>query len=228
VKRVAVLGVVLAAAAVTAAAHGARSPKAELAAMRRAVAGEHSAHYVWLGTGPGGTLRKVADVGAGEATSMVTTTGPKGRTTRWRSIVTKRSGYLRGDALTLHREFFLSKERAARYAGKWIVIPPESDPYAELGETFHDFVGTLFPQRKLSLVAAGKLVGVRGTSRYAGAGAVVTILAPTHGKALPSRQTIRYPGHPANKGLEKISRWNKPLHITAPAHPLPYCKVFGC
>jgi hypothetical protein len=134
---------------------------------------------------------------------MVATTGPRGRTTRWWSIVTKRSGHLRGDALTLHREFFLSKKKAARYAGKWIVIPPESDPYAELGETFHDFVDS-------------------------GAGAIVTILAPTHGKALPSRQTTRFPGHPADKGLEKISRWNRPLHITAPAHALPYCKVFGC
>ena len=208
---------------------------ARLTAMRRSVAAEHSVQYADLNTWPNHTDRVVADVGASEGTWTETTDsrGVHG----WASgIVTKQSGYarasayLRANAYWLHTDFYLSKKRAARFAGKWIALAPENDPYPGVffEVTFGELVSNLFPHPKLALARAGSLLGVRGSQRSGRPGKIETLLAPAHGKALPTEETFQTSRHPAYKDRRTFSRWNDPVHAKAPAHALTYCHVIGC
>jgi hypothetical protein len=236
VCRIAIPALVVAGATVFAAVGlAAQSPKARLAAMRRSVAAERSVHYLDMSTWPNHTDRVVADVGPRKGTWTETTDsrGVRG----WASgIVTKQSGdarasaYLRANAYTLHTEFYLSKRKAARFAGKWIALAPENGPYPGVFSevTFGQLVSNLFPHRKLALVRAGSLLGVRGTQRPPSHGAFETLFAPAHGKALPTEETFQASRPSAYKDRRTFSRWNEPIHAKAPAHALTYCQVFGC
>jgi hypothetical protein len=203
--------------------------------MRRSVAAEHSVHYLNMSTWPNHTDRVVADVRASEGTWTETTDsrGVRG----WASgIVTKQTGYarasayLRANAYWLHTAFYLSKKKAARFAGKWIALAPENGPYPGVATevTFGELVSNLFPHRKLALVRAGSLLGVRGTQRYGRAGDFETLLAPAHGKALPTEETFQASRPSAYKDRRTFSRWNELVHAKAPAHALTYCQVIGC
>jgi hypothetical protein len=147
-------------------------------------------------------------------------------------LVVGRSAYIRGNAFTLHMFFPLTQAQAKRYAGKWISIPPTSPAFSAVAAdaTFASFLSDLLPSKHLALVratiAGKKSVGVRGTVRQGGLKLVETVYGPATGTPLPFEEKAVLSGHPGTS-LARMSRWNEPVHVAAPAHAVPLSTVLG-
>jgi hypothetical protein len=233
VGRVGVLALVVAAAAVAAAATLAatQSPKQLRAAMLAAAGSKHSLHYVSSGTSSGHTIRMVADVGRGRGIQRITFTS-RGKSGPAAVLVVGRSAYIRGNDFTMRSFFGFTQAQSAQYAGKWISIPATSSAYSAVAAdaTFASFLSDLLPRRHLAVVratvAGKKSVGLRGTVVQLGGKLVETVYAPAHGTPLPFETKAVAPGHPGTN-VARMSRWNEPLHLTAPAHAVPISTVVG-
>jgi hypothetical protein len=233
VGRVGVLALVVAAAAVAALAALAatQSAKQLRAAMLAAASSRHSVHYVSFGTSAGHTIQMVADVGRGRGIQRITfkSNGKSGPAT---VLVVRRSAYIRGNDFTMRSFFGFTPAQAARYAGKWISVPATSGAYSGLAAdaTFASFLSDLLPSRHLAVVratVAGKTsVGLRGTVLQGGEKLVETVYAPAHGAPLPFESKAVAPGHPGTS-VTRMSRWNEPVQLAAPAHAVPISTVLG-
>jgi hypothetical protein len=233
VGRVGVLALVVAAAAVAVAAALAatQSPKQLREAMLAAAGSKHSLHYVSSGTSSGHTLRMVADVGRGRGIQRITfkSNGKSGPAT---VLVVRRTAYIRGNEFTMRSFFGFTPAQAAQYAGKWVSIPATSSAYSGVAAdaTFASFLSDLLPRRQLAVVratvAGKKSVGLRGSVVQGGEKLVETVYAPAHGTPLPFASKAVAPGHPGTS-VTRMSRWNEPVHLTAPAHAVPISTVLG-
>lgn len=230
--RIGALVLVIAAAAVAAAAaRAAQSPRQLRAAMLKAASARHSVHYVSTSSAPGHAIRIVSDVGRGRGIQRirVTSQGQSGPAT---VLVVGRSAYIRGNAFTLHDYFPLTQAQAARYAGTWISIPSTSGAFAAVAAdaTFASFLSDLLPRKHLAVVrariAGRKAVGVRGTVRQGKLELVETVYAPARGKPLPFEEKAVAVGGPG-RSRTRMSRWNEPVHVAAPAHAVPISTVVG-
>jgi hypothetical protein len=223
--------VVALAAAAAAAALAARSPTQWRTAMLRAASAKRSVHYVSSSSAPGRAIRIVADVGRGRGIQRVALT-KRGQTGAATVLVVAGSAYIRGDAFTLHDYFPFTRAQAGRYAGTWISIPQTRGAYAAAAAdaTFASFVRDLLPSKRLTLVratiAGKKSVGVRGHVRQGGVDLVETVYAPASGSPLPFQEKAVVSGHPGTS-LTRMSRWNEPVRLTAPAHSVPISTVVG-
>jgi hypothetical protein len=232
VGRVGVLVLVVVVAAVAASvALAARSPKQLRAAMLAAASARHSVHYVSTTSAAGHAIRIVSDVGPGRGIQRITVTNgsQSGPAT---VLVVGGSAYIRGNAFTLHNFFPLTQAQATRYAGAWISIPPTSGAYATVATdaTFASFLADLLPSKHLAVVratvAGRKSVGLRGTVRQAGLKLIETVYAPASGKPLPFQEKAVASGVPGTSTV-RMSRWNEPVHLTAPANAVPIATVLG-
>jgi hypothetical protein len=222
----------VAAAAVTAAAAlAAPSPKQLRAAMLKAASARHSVHYVSTSSIPGHSIKMVADVGPGRGIQRITVTS-QGQSGPATVLIVGRSAYIQGNAFTLHDYFPFTQAQATRYAGKWISIPSTSGAYSAVAAdaTFASFLSDLLPSKHLAVVratiAGRKSVGLRGTVRQGSVTIAETVYAPVGGKPLPLEEKQVTPGHPGT-GLTRMSRWNEPVHLTAPADAVPITTVVG-
>jgi hypothetical protein len=232
VGRVAVLGLVVVAAAIAATlALAARSPKQWRAAMLAAASARHSVHYVNTSSASGHAIRMVADVGRGRGIQQVTFSshGHSGPAT---ILIAGRSAYIKGNAFTMRKFFGFTQAQAGRYAGKWISIPSTSPAYSAIAAdaTFASFLSDLLPAKNLALVrtaiAGRKSVGVRGTARQSGINLVETVYAPARGTSLPFEEKA-VPADHSGTSLARMSRWDEPVHVTAPANAVPISRVVG-
>jgi hypothetical protein len=223
---------VAAAAAVAASvALAARSPKQWRKAMLAAASARHSVHYVSMSSASGHAIRMVADVGRGRGIQRITFTshGHSGPAT---ILIAGHSAYIRGNAFTMRNFFGFPAEKAKQYAGKWISIPSTSSGYPALAAdaTFASFLADLFPTKHLALVRATiggkKSVGVRGTARQGGVKLVATVYAPATGAPLPF-EVKAVPAAKPGTALTRMSRWNEPVPVTAPANAVPISTVVG-
>jgi hypothetical protein len=225
------VAVVTLAVVATGVAIAARSPRQWRTAMLHAAAAEHSVHYVSSSSAPGQAIHIVSDVARGRGRQLITVT-KHGQTGRATVRVVGRFAYIRGDAFTLHDFFPFTREQAARYAGTWISIPSTSGAYAAAAAdaTFASFLGDLLPSKDLTLVRATirgrKSVGVRGRVRQAGAELVETVFAPASGTPLPFEEKVLVSGHPGTSRT-RLSKWNEPVKVQAPAHSVPISTVAG-
>jgi len=226
-----VLVVAAAAVLATGIALAAQSPQQWRAAMLHAASSRHSAHYVSASSEPGQAIRLVSDVGPGRGIQRITLT-KHGRSGPATVLIVPHSAYIRGNAFTLHNYFPLTSAQARKYAGKWISIPPSSPAYSAVAAdaTFRSFVADLLPSKHLSLVratiAGRKAVGLRGAVRQQGQKLVETVYAPATGEPLPFLEKATIVGRPGTNTAH-ISRWNEPVHVTAPAHSIPISAVLG-
>ena len=224
---------VLLAAAVAAAVAPAvtQSPKQLRAAMLKAATSRQSVHYVSSGTASDHTIQMVADVGKGRGIQRITFKS-HGQSGPAIVLVVSRTAYIRGNAFTMRNFFGFTQAEATKYAGKWISIPASTSAYSGVAAdaTFASFVTNLLPRKHLALVTATiagkKSVGVRGTARQAGVKLVETVYAPAHGTPLPFEVKAVSPGHPGSF-VARMSRWSKPVHVTAPANAVPLSTVVG-
>jgi hypothetical protein len=219
------------AAAVTAVALAARSPQQWRTAMLHAAASRHSVHYVAASSEPGRTIRLVSDVGPGRGIQQIALVkgGKSGRAT---VLIVHRAAYIRGDSFMLHTYFGFTQEQASHYADRWISSAHGDPGYAAFSAdaTFASFLSLLLPHRNLRLVtstvAGKKAVGVRGTVRQQGLELVETVYAPARGTPLPFIEKALPVGHPGTS-TARMSRWNEPVHVTAPAHAIPIATVLA-
>jgi hypothetical protein len=140
-------------------------------------------------------------------------------------MVVKSTAYVRGDAFALRAYMHLPKSFASHHAGQWISIPHTSPIYrlATIDVTFKAFIDDSVPRHRLSVVrgtAAGKrLRGLRG--RAPGRSGTLTVFVPLSGPTLPvaGRHVVRG-AYPVTSRV-RISDWNEPVRVKAPAHAVP-------
>ena len=69
-------------------------------------------------------------------------------------------------------------------------------------------------------------MGVRGVVRQGGVKVVETVYAPASGASLPFEERASLVGH-RGANLARMSRWNEPVHVTAPAQAVPISTVLA-
>lgn len=230
--RIGFFGLVLAAGCVMATvALAAQSPAQLRAAMLRAASARHSVHYVSTSSASGHAIRMVSDVGRGRGIQRITFTS-HGRSGPATVLVARRTAYIRGNAFTLQSFFGFTKAQADRYAGTWISVPSVHPAYSDLtaDATFASFLADLLPKKHLKLakatIAGKRAVGVRGTIRQGSVTLVETVFAPARGTPLPIEAKAA-PSGESGKSLTRMSRWNEPVRLSAPAHATPIATVLG-
>jgi hypothetical protein len=219
-----VLVVVACTVAAVCTADAAISPRALRSAILKAALAKHSVHYVSVGTVLHARTKTVSDVAADRGIQRVTFSR-QGRTGHVTTMVVEATAYVRGDAFALRAYMHLPKSFAFHHAGQWISIPHTSPVYrlATIDLTFKSFIGDSVPQRRLSLVrgrvAGEKLRGLRGKAR--GRSGTLTVFVPRSGPRLPveGRRVVRG-AYPATSRV-RMSRWNEPVRVKAPAHAVP-------
>jgi major membrane immunogen (membrane-anchored lipoprotein) len=204
------------------------SPKAELAAMKKAAHSQKSVHYVSVNSSSGHRVQTVTDAGAkeGELQATVTQTGQTGQAT---VIFTGGTAYMRGDAFAMRVYFGFPEATATKYAGKWIAVPstsPAIDTIAS-GVTLPSFLTSLFqPMGNLSLVTKGSVIEVTGViHEQSGVRAVTAIAAPASGQPLPVKQDVKISGAHAGSGTVTMSNWGEPVHVSAPKGAVPLANL---
>jgi hypothetical protein len=193
------------------------------AAILKAELAKHSVRWVSFLSQGGDRMRQVTDVAKNRGIQRVTVS--KGdKTGHETTLLLRSTAYLRGDAFAL-RDLGLSASQAARYAGKWISFHHGSTSYALLGTDLT--VGSILmddvARTHLSLVSGtvgGKAMrGLRGTSDQGG---TITTYIRKSGPPLPVEVIeVEHHAH-ARSGHSTFSRWNEPVHVSAPAHSTPF------
>lgn len=226
--RVVVLVVILAAAAAGAvAAVAGNSPKALRAAIFAKARQQHAVHYVELGAARGLSQTMVGDVAATRGVQRVKF-AIGGRRGRFTVLVVKRIAYLRADRFTLHVYFGFTAAQAARDHGRWISVRPGNSRYKDLASsvTLPSFLHDIYPGAPLALVRSkigGRTVtGVRGTNREPGVRFVEALFPDAKLRPLGVSDV-----EPSKGFLDaiRISRWNEPVHVKAPANAVPIASV---
>ena len=94
--------------------------------------------------------------------------------------------------------------------------------------TFASFVGDLLPSKNLRVVratiAGKRAVGVRGTVRQAGLTLTETVYAPARGTPLPFEEKA-VAARVRGTSVARMSRWNEPVQVAAPANAVPISTV---
>jgi hypothetical protein len=227
--RVAVLISVLALAAVVAGVALAvtRSPRALRAAIFASARTQHSVHYVEHGVAQGLHQTMVADVAATRGMQRVSFTlgGKKGQFT---VRVVGRTAYLLGDTVALEGYLGFTSAQAAQYHGRWISVTPSSHMYKALAAsvTLPSFLHDIYPSAPLALVTAKiggrKVMGVRGINREPGVRFVEAVYPDSKLRPLEVADI-----ESSKRFIDeiKISRWNEPVHVQAPANAVPIATV---
>jgi hypothetical protein len=227
VRRIVILVLVTAAAVTTTAvALGARSPKAELAAIKAAALTKTSVHDVSVNSSPGYTITTVSDVARTKGVQVLTVTHQESTGHGVVRIIGSHA-YIKGNLFMLTFWGF-ERAQAKNVVGKWIYIPqssPAYQPFAE-GATFRSFLALIWPATADSIVTSGTLIGVRGTATYHHEKVKETLFAPAHQKPLPTKEIATYPGHPG-KDVTTISRWNEKVRVPVPMQAIPIEAVTG-
>jgi hypothetical protein len=219
-----VLVVVACAVAAIGAANAAMPPRALRSAILKAAFAKHSVHYVSVSTVLGARTKSVGDVARDRGIQRVTFSR-KGRTGRATTRVVGSTAYIQGDAFALRAYMRLPKSFASHHAGQWISIPHTSPVYRFVTNDlkFGSFIGDSVPDQRLTVVrsrvAGKKLRGLSGKAR--GQSGTLTVFVPLSGPPLPvaGRDVVR--GSFPAAGLVRMSHWNEPVHVKAPAHAVP-------
>jgi hypothetical protein len=224
------LVMVACATAAVGAADAATSPKALRAAILKAELAKQSVHYVTAISQPGQRVWDVADVARDLGIQRFAVFSKSGKTGRLTVLVVHSTAYLHGDAFALHALGFSTS--FARYAGKWISFPHNSDMYAliarnvTLGSFARDGVPD-FPQSLVRGTVGGRaMTGVRGLAAPLGGiltggtpeDSILTTYIPVSGPPLPVEVTEVAQG---STGHVTLSRWNEPVRVQAPTHSVP-------
>ncbi len=185
-----------------------------------------------------GTDHRTFDVGRNSGSELLDYYGHK-----MRFLLVDHTVYIRGDTWTLGGTMYspgidLTEAQVKRYAGTWISIPQGDKDYAGWagGLTLSGVVGgggpisaldPWSPTGRLTLSkrrSHGKrLVALRQTSGSQGLPPIDELRARATGIPLP----VSYSDYMAMMVFDDgtYSRWNEPVHVTAPAHSIPIATV---
>jgi len=170
----------------------------------------------------------VGDAGVSQGIQRITFS-KAGTTGHVTVIVSANTAYIRGDAFILVNYMGFKAVAAAKYAGRWVLIPHTNRGYATVaaGVTLSSTIAELKPAGQLSIVAATdingqRVVGVRGTKSSSRGLTVDTLFARAAGSPLPVEEV-------ASQGNARLSttltRWGEHLQLRAPNGAVPIAKV---
>lgn len=223
------LVVAVTAAGAAAFASAAQSPGQLRSSILAAARTEHSVHWAGVEAEGGVLVSTGADVTRTAGTQHVTFQAGK-KKAHIRIIVTGPFAYVEGDATGLGLNLGLTNAQATRYAGQWISIPKGDKLYVPTAQadTLGSLIQVITPHGRLSSVSA-KLHGVRvtGVRGVAGTGKkkrVQVLVTHASGKPLPLEEDEVAPGQ-NYVGRTTLSKWNEPVHVTAPASSVPIATV---
>src|SRR5260370_298663 len=161
--------VTLAAGVISAAAIASTSPAGLLASIMAAARAEQSVHYVSSGNYGPAEITFVGDAGVSQGIQRITFR-EGAQTGHVTLLVSANTAYVRGDAFTLVNYMRFMPGAAAKYAGRWILIPHTAAGYPT------DAAGVRLSSTMAELKVAGhpstvartqidgqRLFGVRGT-----------------------------------------------------------------
>jgi hypothetical protein len=211
-----------------------------LASAGAAAKGQPSFHYVATDTQAGLSVTINGDVTRTEGTQTIVATidGTVGHVTV--SLV-EGSAYFRGDEAGLQHFMQLSPALAAEYTNQWISLSKNDPGYAAIaaGLTTATALGQVEIGKPLSLRGVTKKMGqqvltIGGTERGTPNGATkpVTIPVRLYVKASGAPLPVLYSAtwvvdkHPQVQTVS-FSRWKEPVHVTAPANPVPVGSLGG-
>lgn len=135
-------------------------------------------------------------------------------------------GYLRGDAFILQNYNEFPKSAANKYSMKWISVTKANSGFSAL--TAGVLMSTIpaeieMPSPKLLAgiqKVAGIMVRVLHTTVTEGSSSTTgTLFVRTSGAPLPVEQQFTHTG--GGKVIVNYSRWNEPVHLTAPDSSVP-------
>ena len=216
------------------------TPAQVLASSGAAAKGQPSFHYVAKDSQPGLSVTINGDVTRTEGTQTIVATidGQVGHVTV--SLV-EGSAYFRGDEAGLQHFMQLSPALAAEYTNQWISLSKNDPGYAAIaaGLTTASSLVQVEIGKPLSLRGMAKKMGqqvltIRGTSRGIPNGGTkpVTIPVRLYVKASGTPLPVLYSAtwvvdkHPEVQSVS-FSRWMEPVHVTAPAGPVPMTSLGG-
>jgi hypothetical protein len=229
--------VVTVACAVVGGSLAARSPKAVRTSIAKAARAQKSVH--WTGkyvTGAGATTTYVTDVNASSGLERITVpacyaSAPRGSV---RLRLVHGTEYVKGNVCGLRYALKLSQTRAKKYVGKWISVPRRGKGHMRFrwlaaGMTLGSVVReiTVWPASlKLHLSTqrsnGKRRLVVQGT--WGDPKTAWELRARAGHKPLPVAFST---GLPTNGVQTHFSRWNKPVHVHAPARSTPIATVRG-
>jgi hypothetical protein len=225
----AIVAAVLAGGAAVALA--AQSPRALRNSIVAAARGERSVHWQADDIVGSARLTSGADVNANEGVQHVTFY--LGKTRAHITIrVIDHTAYVKGDALGLRLNLNLTSTQASKYAGQWISIPKTDRLYAGTAQadTLGSLITSIVPHGRLKAFSAKvrglRVVGVRSVHGKGKKKTLQILDAKARGKRLPIEEDELTPGMKVISHTA-LSRWNEPVHVTAPAQAVPISTVRG-
>lgn len=189
---------------------------------------ERSVHYVSAGNYGPAQINFVGDAGVSQGIQRITfREGAQiGHVT---VLVSANTAYVRGDAFTLVNYMRFKPNAAAKYAGRWILLPHTASSYPTIaaGVRLSSTVDELRVSGRLSTVPSIKIdgqrvVGVRGTRTSAGHTTVDTLYARATGSPLPVKEIAR---QGTMRFTATFGGWNEPLRLATPKGAVPLSVV---
>lgn len=215
---------VIVACAISAAPVAAASPSSLLASILAAARAQRSVHYV--STARIGAIRvdQVGDVGATAGIQRITYS-KAGTTGQVTVVVSARTAYFRGDAFVLVNYMGFKPAAAAKYANAWILVPHTDRDFAPvagdvtLPSVIAGLKGPGKPRAAPGTTIDGRrVVGVQWHLRAGGRSVVARLYARATGRPLPIEERATRGGSLVRA---TFSRWNEPIHVTAPNPAVP-------
>ena len=140
-------------------------------------------------------------------------------------IVAADTAYVRGDTFALVQYMGFKAVPAAKYGGRWILIPRTDRDYSTvaLAVRFSSTLDELALSGSLSTVPARKIegqrvIGVRGKSSAMGTTAAATLYGQRAAPPLPVEEIL---SQGSSRGTVVFSKWNEPIDATAPPGAVP-------
>ncbi len=189
---------------------------------------EQSVHYVSSGNYGPAEITFVGDAGVSQGIQRITFR-EGAQTGHVTVLVSANTAYVRGDAFTLVNYMRFMPGAAAKYAGRWILIPHTAAGYPTVaaGVRLSSTMAELKVSGHLSTVASTKIdgqrvFGVRGTRTASGRTTVETLYARAAGSPLPVREiatqgTMRF--------IVTLDGWNEPIRLATPKGAVPISVV---
>ena len=196
------------------------TPAQLLSSSLEAARAEHSVHYVGTATVGSISSTTVGDAATDRGVQSVTYRA-SGHTGHVTVRVVANTAYVKGDAFALGSYVGFSAAQAAKYAGKWILIPHTSSMFksvaeaVRLGSTIDELV--LMPPLATvgtSTRNGGRVIGIHGRETQGGATGTATLYVDATGAHLPVAET-------GSEGPVHVSvvfgKWNERVTVTAPS-----------
>jgi hypothetical protein len=217
-----------------------KTPGQVLASSGAAAKGEASFHYVATDSQSGQSITIAGDVSKAEGTQTIVANmdGQVGHVTV--SLV-EGSAYFRGDEAGLQNFMQLPAALATEYTNQWISLSKGDPGYAAIaaGLTTASALGQVEIAKPLTLRGLTQKLGQRvliigGSDRGTPSGSTKPVTVPVRlyvkasGTPLPVLYSATWvvDNHAENQSVS-FSRWKEPVHVTAPAGPVPMGSLGG-